>query len=374
METTTNYLSLPAIAEFITAYETKPNAENAKIMVSGLLTYAFDSNDGWVLKWQEDEENNHSNCFIVRAVGEDRSLHAIVKVILDPSGSIKDNWDQSIPRLISAPLPSERCWAILIRGVKVRLYEYHRDQKPDDRLVPCDFKIADKAKHAVHIRKNADAINNLLTSIPNQVPLPLEEGEHGNPSLNDCATDIATESQVSLDATLETLPTSGAYVESSSEDPPTEASEEKTPTSEDRTPTLVEPVTEHNAATQAKTAIEVDTATSQTKRTTEASGTQAKITPQAKAALLAKAAAGVKNTAQARTAIQVKPAAGVKSTAQPKTVTQVKPAAGVKNGTQAKTGNQAKAALLAKGVSGMKITPKDRPANLTEAVRQPHTD
>ncbi|KAJ5680539.1 hypothetical protein N7536_011678 [Penicillium majusculum] len=362
METTTNYLSLPAIAEFITAYETKPTAENAKIMVSGLLTYAFDSNDGWVLKWQEDEENNHSNCFIVRAVGEDRSLHAIVKVILDPSGSIKDNWDQSVPRLISAPLPSERCWAILIRGIKVRLYEYHRDQKPDDRLVPCDFKLADKTRHAVHIRKNADAINNLLTSIPNQAPLPLEEGEHGNPSLNDCATDIATESQVSLDATLESVPTSGAYVESSSEDPPTEASEEKTPTSEDKTPTVVEPVTQHEAATQAKAVTEADTTTSQTKRTPEANATQAKITPQTKAAFLAKAAAGVKSTTQAKTATQVKPTA------------QVKPAAGVKNGTQAKTGNQAKAALLAKGVSGMKITPKVKPGNVTEVVRQKDTD
>lgn len=343
METTTNYLSLAAIAEFITAYETKPNAENARIMVSGLLTYAFDSNDGWVLKWQEDEENNHSNCFIVRAVGEGRSLHAIVKVILDPSGSIKDNWDQSVPRLISAPLPSERCWAILIRGIKVRLYEYHRDQKPDDRLVPCDFKIADKIKHALHIRKNADAINNLLTSIPNQVPHPLEEGEHGNPAPNDSATDIATESQVSLDATLETVPTSGAYVESSSEDPPTEASEDKTPTE-------AEPVTEHEVATQAKTAIEADTTTSQTKRTTEANGPQAKITPQAQAALLAKAAAGIKGT------------------------TQVKPAAGVKSGTQAKSTNQAKAALLAKGVSGMKITPKIKPANVTEVVGQTGTD
>ncbi|KAJ5592848.1 hypothetical protein N7537_009752 [Penicillium hordei] len=356
METIANYLSLPAIAEFITAYETKPSAENAKIMVSGLLTYAFDSNDGWILKWQEDEENNHSNCFIVRAVGEDRSLHAIVKVILDPTGLIKDNWDESVPRLISAPLPSERCWAILIRGIKVRLYEYHRDQKPDDRLVPCDFKIADKKKHAVHIRRNADAINNLLTSIPNQVPRPLEEGEHGNPAPNDSATDIATESQVSLDDTLETVPTSGAYVESSSEDPPTEASKEKKPTSEDKTPIEAEPVTEHEAAIQTKTAIVADTTTSQTKRTTEANGTQAKITSQAKAALLAKAAAGIRSTTQAKTATQAKPAAGIKTAIQAKTVTQ------------------AKATLLARGVSGMKITPKIKPANVTEVVGQTGTN
>lgn len=346
---TPNYLSLPAIAEFINVYENKPTAENAKIMVGGLLTYAFDSNDGWVLKWQDDEENTHSNCFIVKAIGEDRTLHTIVKLVLDPSGSIQQNWDQSVPRLISAPLPSERCWAILIRGIKVRLYEYHRDQEPDYRLVPCDFKINDKVKHAVHIRKNADAINNLLISIPNQVPQPLEEGERGNPAPNDSATDKTNGSQISLDATLDTVPGSDRYLESSSEDPPTEASEEKTPTE-------AEHVTEHETAPQAKTATQVDTPTSETKRTTEANGTQAKITPQAKAALLAKAAAGLRGATPAKIASQVKPAAGVKSA------------------TQAKTNPQARAALLAKGVSGMKITPKMKPAAGTGVVGQTATD
>ncbi|EKV16563.1 hypothetical protein Pdw03_5547 [Penicillium digitatum] len=337
MEATTNYLSLPAIAEFINAYEEKPTAENVKIMVSGLLTYAFDSNDGWVLKWQEDEDNNHSNCFIVKAIGDERSLQAIVKVILDTSGSIKENWDQSVPRLIDAPLPNERCWAIVFRGLKVRLYEYHRDQEPDERLVPCDFKIKDKIKHAVHIRKNADAVNNVLISIPNRVPEPLEEGEHGSPTLIDSATDTTNGSKVSLDVTLETAPVSGAYPELPSADPSTEASEEKTPTEADL-------VTAHEAAAQIKTAPHVDTATFQSKNMTVATGAQAKITPQSKAARLAKAATGIKGTTQT------------------KSLTQVKPTAGVKNATQAKTNPQAKAALLAKGISGLKLTPKNTPA------------
>ncbi|KAK4869868.1 hypothetical protein LT330_005592 [Penicillium expansum] len=350
METTTNYLSLPAIAEFLNAYQDNPTAENVKIMVSGLLTYAFDSNDGWVLKWQEDEENNHSNCFIVRAVGEERSLHAIVKVILDATGSIKENWDQSIPRLLSAPLPNQRCWAILFRGLKVRLYEYHREQEPDERLVPCDFKIKEKRKHAVHIRKNADAINNLLISIPNQIPEPLEEGEHGSPCPIDSATETTNGSKVSLDVTLNAAPASGAYLESPPEDPPTEVSEEKTPTE-------AEPVTEHETAAQAETATQVDTTTtSQTKHTTEATGAKAKITPQSKAAFLAKAAAGIKSTTQAKTARQVKPAAGVK------------------NATQAKSNPQAKAALLAKGVSGTKLTPRIKPAMETEVAGQTATE
>ncbi|KGO71325.1 hypothetical protein PITC_062900 [Penicillium italicum] len=343
METSTNYLSLPAIAEFINAYEDKPTAENVKIMVSGLLTYAFDSNDGWVLKWQEDEENNHSNCFIVRAVGEERSLHAIVKVILDTSGAIEENWDQSIPRLLSAPLPNERCWAILFRGLKFRFYEYHREQQSDERLVPCDFKLKDKSKHAVHIRKNADAINNVLISIPSQIPEPLEEGEHSSPAPNDSATETTNGSKVSLDVTLDTAPASGAYLESFSEDTPTEVSEENTPTK-------AEPVTEREAAAQA------DTTTSQTKHTTEANGTKAKITPQAKAAILAKAAAGIKSTTHAKTAAQVKPAAGVKNT------------------TQAKTKPHAKAALLAKGVSEIKLNPKIKPAVETEVAGRTATE
>ncbi|OQE16911.1 hypothetical protein PENFLA_c026G01386 [Penicillium flavigenum] len=343
----TNYLSLPAIAEFINAYEDKPTAENVKIMVSGILTYAFDSNDGWVLKWQEDQENNQSNCFIVRVVGEDRSLHTIVKVIHDKFAPIQDDWDQSVPRLLSAPLPNERCWAILIRCLKVRLYEYHRDQDAEHRLIPCDFKVKDKMKQTVHIRKNADAVNNILTGIPNQVPQPLDEYEHGSMTPNDSTADDTNGSKVSLPEILENTPAPGAYVESSSEDPPTEASEEKTPTQP-------EPVTE--AAAQTKTATQVDTTTSQAKRTTEVNGTQAKatpqagITPQAKAALLAKAAAGLKSGTPANVSSQVKPAAGVKSA------------------------TQNKASLLAKGVSGMKLTPKPKPATGVEGVGQTATE
>ncbi|KAJ6178499.1 hypothetical protein N7519_008960 [Penicillium mononematosum] len=346
---TTNYLSLPAIAEFINAYEDKPTAENVKIMVSGILTYAFDSNDGWVLKWQEDEENNQSNCFIVRVAGEDRSLHTIVKVIHDKSAPIQDDWDQSVPRLLSAPLPNERCWAILIRGLKVRLYEYHRDQDAEHRLVPCDFKVKDKTKQTVHIRKNADAVNNILTGIPNQVPQPLDEYEHGSMTPNDSTTDDTDESKFSLPPTLENTPASGACVESSSEDPPTEASEEKTPTQS-------EPVSEPEAAAQTKAATQVDTTTSQTKRTPEVNGTPAKttpqaaITPQAKAALLAKAAAGLKSGTPTNVSSQVKPAAGVKS------------------------GTQNKASLLAKGVSGMKPTPKPKPATGVEGLGQTATE
>ncbi|CAG7955523.1 unnamed protein product [Penicillium nalgiovense] len=340
---TTNYLSLPAVAEFINAYEDKPTAENVKIMVSGILTYAFDSNDGWVLKWQEDEENNQSNCFIVRAIGEERSLHTIVKVIHDKSAPIQDDWDRSVPRLLSAPLPNERCWAILIRGLKVRLYEYHRDQDPEHRLVPCDFKVKDKMKQTVHIHKNADAVNNILTGIPSQVPQPLDEYEHGSMTPNDSTTDDTNGSKVSLSATLENTPASGAYVESSSEDPPTEVNE-------DKTPTQAEPVTEPEAAAQTKTATQVDTTTRQTKRTAEANGTQAKTIPQAGITPQAKAAAGLKSGTPANVASQVKPAAGVKDA------------------------TQTKASLLTKGVSGVKLTPKPKPATGVQGLGQTATD
>ncbi|KAJ5816748.1 hypothetical protein N7447_008981 [Penicillium robsamsonii] len=337
-----NYLSLPAIADFINAYEDKPTAENAKIMVSGLLTYAFDSNDGWILKWQEDEENNHSNCFIVRATGEDRALHTIVKIVLDASAPIQETWDQQVPRLLNAPIPSERCWALLIRGLKVCLYEYHRDQEPGYRLVPCDFTIKDKKKQSIHIRKHADAVNNIFTSIPAQVPQPLDYGEYGSPAANDSSADMTDGSKASLDETILTVPTSTTLLEPSSEDPPAMASEDKTPTKAD-------PVTEREAAAQDKTVTRLDTTTSQTKHTTGANGTQAKITTQAKAAFLAKAAAGAKS------AIQVKSAAGVKNATQPKTT-------------------QAKAALLAKGVSGIKLTPKVKPTPGAEVVGHPATD
>ncbi|KAJ5210439.1 hypothetical protein N7491_010246 [Penicillium cf. griseofulvum] len=326
-----SYLSLPAIADFINAYEDKPTAENARIMVSGLLTYAFDSNDGWVLKWQEDEENNHSNCFIVKATGENRALHAIVKIVLDTSAPIQENWDQQVPRLISAPIPTERCWAILIRGLKVRLYEYHRDQAPDYRLVPCDFKVKDKTKQSVHIRKNVDAVNSVFIGIPGQVPEPLNEGENGSPAANESSAGMTDDPKAAPDDTPVTVPASAACPEPSSENTPAEVSENKAPTK-------AKPVTERETTVQAKTAIQLDTTASQPKRTTGANGTQAMITTQAKAA------------------------------------TQVKPAAGVMSATQAKATPQAKAALLAKGVSGIKFTPKMKPTLRTEVMGQAATD
>ncbi|CAI7574912.1 unnamed protein product [Penicillium glandicola] len=366
MEAKTNYLSFPAIAEFINAYEEKPTAENHKIMVSGLLTYAFDSNEGWVLKWQDDEENNHSNCFIVKATAEAKILHTVVKVILDRSASIQQNWDQSVPRLIGAPLPNERCWAILIRGLKVRLYEYHRDQKDDYRLVPCDFKIHDKIKHAIHLRKNADAVNNIFTSIPGQVPQPLDDDHNGLAEL-DVIADNINGLKATSDATTETVPAPGMYLESSSEDPPTGASEDKTPTE-------AEPVTELEAPAQAKTPTQVDTTTAQTKNTTRANGTQAKIVSQVKPAAGIKSATQAGITPQAKAALLAKAAAGAKSTTQAKTVSQVKPAAGVKSATQAGSTPQAKAALLAKAAAGIKSTPKVKPASGIEVAGQTATN
>ncbi|KAJ5154234.1 uncharacterized protein N7500_009673 [Penicillium coprophilum] len=326
-----SYLSLSAVADFINAYEDKPTAENAKIMVSGLLTYAFDSNDGWVLKWQEDEENNHSNCFVVRATGEDRALHTIVKVILDVSTPIQDDWDRQVPRLLSAPIPNERCWALLIHGFRVRLYEYHRDQQPGYRLVPCDFTIKDKLKQSIHIRKHADAINNIFISIPDQVPQPFDDGGYGSPGANDSSIDMTDGSKSSPDDTLVTASASAAPVGPSSKDTPVEATEGKTPTETDSVP-------EREAAAHDKTEVQLHTTTSHTKHTTVANGTRAKMNTQAKAALLAKVAAGAKCA------------------------------------TQTKTTPQAKAAFLAKGISGIKLTPKVKPTPGVEITGQKATD
>ncbi|OQE37212.1 hypothetical protein PENCOP_c010G08152 [Penicillium coprophilum] len=320
-----SYLSLSAVADFINAYEDKPTAENAKIMVSGLLTYAFDSNDGWVLKWQEDEENNHSNCFIVRATGEDRALHTIVKVILDASTPIQDDWDRHVPRLLSAPIPNERCWALLIHGLRVRLYEYHRDQQPGYRLIPCDFKIKDKIKQSIHIRKHADAVNNIFISIPGQVPQPFDKGEYGSRGANDSSTDMTDGSKFSPDHTLVTASASATPLEPSSKDTPVEATEVKTPTEAD-------PVPGREAAAQDKTATQHHTTTSHTKHTTGANGTQAKITTRAKAA------------------------------------------AGAKSATQTKTAPQVKAALLAKGALGIKLIPKVNPTPGAQSTGQKTND
>jgi hypothetical protein len=115
----------------------------------------------------------------VKVEGKDnkRILHTIAKVVPSPVEPFPKDWEQTIHNLRTAPRNEDRCWVILIRGLEVRLIEYHRAHEPGVRMIPCDFMIEGRSSETVHIRTNDTEVNSILTRLPLQWPEPLSEIE-----------------------------------------------------------------------------------------------------------------------------------------------------------------------------------------------------
>lgn len=175
------YLKLPHIEGLIKTYEDVPNAVNLCLLVSSLLSFAFDPKHGWDLKYDQDEKHNHTNFYLVKVEEKPneqvRTLHTVIKVILNPDDPFMERWDHTIAGLDTAPMLGNRCWAILIRGLDVKLTEYHRDQEPGLREIPCDFTIDGELHETVHIRNNPAQVNCILKRLPDQWPQELTELE-----------------------------------------------------------------------------------------------------------------------------------------------------------------------------------------------------
>ncbi|KAJ5781052.1 hypothetical protein N7457_006212 [Penicillium paradoxum] len=311
-----NILSLPAISELLVQYEGNPSTENLKTMVAGLLTFAFDPDDNWFMKWQEDAENNHSNCFVMKIIDGKKTLHTIVKILLDPSASINVAWDQYIPQLLTAPLPNDRCWAILIRGMKVRLHEYHRNQDPDCRLVPCDFTVNNKLKHTVHMRKNPTEVHNLFNGIPVKYPEPLDEVQLDALPLSDALLKLPTASKVTGNGISDVVVTVQQHA-SSSEDSTTQANKatqaiviQTEPVTQVEPLVKLEAIPEQEHATQPVSATKVKSATKDTAAIKKKSATKKKTTTEVKPATKSK-------TTHAKSAVSTKAADEVETASKP---------------------------------------------------------
>jgi hypothetical protein len=173
---------LPHIEELIKAYEDEPTPKNLGILISSLLAFAFDAKNDWIVKYDRNEELNHINFFVMKVDpskpdDKSRTLHTIVKVILNVIDPFPTEWESSIGGLDRAPMSGDRCWVVHVRGLDVRLMEYHRSQEPDLREVPCDFTLEGKIRETVNIRANPVQVNNILTRLPGQWPEPLSELE-----------------------------------------------------------------------------------------------------------------------------------------------------------------------------------------------------
>ncbi|KAJ6009610.1 hypothetical protein N7522_004626 [Penicillium canescens] len=168
------YLSNLHMEKFISEFEQNPTHETMEVMVSALLVYAFDSEAKWAMNYKPDPTGDGSYYFAMQLDGRKKILHAIIKVI-STAENVSEDWDLPITPLAVAPLPNERCWAVLFQGMTMRLYEYHRDQPAGARLLVCDFKVDGKKTDTLHIRDNCRQVNSVLFQIPEQHPKPLSD-------------------------------------------------------------------------------------------------------------------------------------------------------------------------------------------------------
>ena len=166
------YLSNLHMERFISEFEQNPTHKTMEVMVSALLVYAFDSEAKWAMNYKPDPTGDGSYYFAMQLDGRKKILHAIIKVI-STAEDVSEDWDLPITPLAVAPLPNERCWAVLFQGMTMRLYEYHRDQPAGARLLVCDFKVDGKKTDTLHIRDNCRQVNSVLFQIPEQHPKPL---------------------------------------------------------------------------------------------------------------------------------------------------------------------------------------------------------
>jgi hypothetical protein len=179
------YLSIPEVEKLVRAYEESPIAHNLGTLISFLLALAFNLEGGWVIKYDSDNQRKQTNYYVMKVNKKDtdrdnnKSLHTLVKVILNPDDSFpkEKEWERSIHGLENAPMNEDRCWVILIRGLELRLLEYHRDQKPGIRAIPCDFFIEGQTCETVHIRSNVTEVNNVLARLPGHWPEALSATE-----------------------------------------------------------------------------------------------------------------------------------------------------------------------------------------------------
>lgn len=173
------YLAISEIEELVKAYETEQTAPKLETLTSFLLAFAFNTDDGWSTKIEHDKERKQINYYVVKVEGKDnkRTLHTIAKVVPSPVEPFPKDWEQTMHNLRTAPMNEDRCWVILIRGLEVRLIEYHRAHEPGVRMIPCDFMIEGRSSETVHIRTNDTEVNSILTRLPLQWPEPLSEIE-----------------------------------------------------------------------------------------------------------------------------------------------------------------------------------------------------
>ncbi|OQD80817.1 hypothetical protein PENANT_c031G08691 [Penicillium antarcticum] len=168
------YLSNHHMERFISEFEENLTHKSLELVVAALLCYAFDSDEKWAMNYKAATNGGGSYYFAMQLDGGQKILHTIIKIV-STDEPISEDWDTTLAPLAAAPLPNQRCWALLFQGMTMKLFEYHRDQPQGARLLICDFKVDGKMTDTLHIRDNCRVVNSVLFQIPDQSPLPLSD-------------------------------------------------------------------------------------------------------------------------------------------------------------------------------------------------------
>ncbi|GLA66565.1 hypothetical protein AtubIFM54640_009144 [Aspergillus tubingensis] len=162
------YLTMPILNELIRRVEEDPsNADAVKAMTSGILSYYFLINEGFIVA-PKSTSNEFSTGFeykirhIQPSRSENRKIvdHVVARSEVD---NILQSCISRLQQSIQHRIPGvESCWAVLVQGQSVYFYEYHGQLPEHERLVPWALSGQSQEQHAFHVRRDSVQIERML--------------------------------------------------------------------------------------------------------------------------------------------------------------------------------------------------------------------
>ncbi|KAI9042009.1 uncharacterized protein KD926_006346 [Aspergillus affinis] len=159
------YLSLDAFQELIDSIVSNPASANPnKALANSLLNFHFPITNGYIIV----PEHHSPESIILRV--QRHQCHSGDRIVIHhtvaKTGQATDDTNASLKQLeraldLSNP-DSGRCWALLLHGLELRFYEYHRSLPVDERLVPWGLLASQPPRDSYHARSDNVIIEGML--------------------------------------------------------------------------------------------------------------------------------------------------------------------------------------------------------------------
>lgn len=163
-----DYLTIPILNELIQRVEEDPsNADAVKAMTSGILSYYFSIDKGFIVA----PKSTSSDCsagfgYIIRHIQPSSSENRKIVNHVAARSEVDDSHQSCINRLrysIQRRVPGVKsCWAVLVQGQSVYCYEYHEQLPEHERLVPWGPSGRSQEQHAFNVRRDSVQIEQML--------------------------------------------------------------------------------------------------------------------------------------------------------------------------------------------------------------------